>query len=85
LTQCANVTVFRDGNKNDIAEESKITQTGIFGINIHRANSHIVSKLIDKWSAGCQVLNNPQQFNELLNKCKQSGLNKFTYTLLNEF
>jgi hypothetical protein len=85
LTQCANVTVFRDGNRNDIAEESKVTETGIFGINIHRANPNLVSKLIDKWSAGCQVLNNPQQFNELLNKCKQSGLNKFTYTLLNEF
>jgi hypothetical protein len=85
LTQCANVTVFRDGNKNDVAEESKITETGIFGINIHRANPSIVSKFIDKWSAGCQVLNAPKQFNHLLAKCKTSGLNKFTYTLLNEF
>lgn len=85
LTQCKNVTVFRDGNKDNIAEESKVTETGIFGINIHRANEKLVSKLIDKWSAGCQVLNNPQQFNELLTKCKQSGLKQFTYTLLNEF
>lgn len=85
LTQCKNVTVFRDGDKDNIAEESKVTETGIFGINIHRANEKLVSKLIDKWSAGCQVLNNPQQFNELLTKCKQSGLKQFTYTLLNEF
>lgn len=85
LTQCKPITVFRDGNKNNIAEESKVTETGIFGINIHRANEKLVSKLIDKWSAGCQVLNNPQQFNELLAKCKQSGLKTFTYTLLKEF
>jgi len=85
LTQCKNVTVFRDGDKDNIAEETKVTQTGMFGINIHRANEKLVSKLIDRWSAGCQVLNNPQQFNELLTKCKQSGLKQFTYTLLNEF
>lgn len=85
LTQCKNVTVFRDGDKDNIAEETKVTQTGMFGINIHRANEKLVSKLIDRWSAGCQVLNNPQQFNELLTKCKQSGLKHFTYTLLNEF
>jgi hypothetical protein len=85
LTQCKNVTVFRDGDKDNIAEETKVTQTGMFGINIHRANEKLISKLIDKWSAGCQVLNNPQQFNELLTKCKQSGLKTFTYTLLKEF
>ena len=85
LTQCAPVTVFRDGNKNDVAEESSVTETGIFGINIHRANPTMVSKLIDKWSAGCQVLNDPKQFAELLGKCKKSGLKKFTYTLLKEF
>lgn len=85
LTQCAPVTVFRDGNKNDVAEESGTTETGIFGINIHRANPTMVSKLIDKWSAGCQVLNDPKQFAELLGKCKKSGFKKFTYTLLKEF
>lgn len=85
LTQCAPVTVYRDGNKNDVAEESKVTETGIFGINIHRANPSIASKLIDKWSAGCQVLNDPKQFAELLGKCKKSGFKKFTYTLLKEF
>lgn len=85
LTQCKDVTVYRDGDKDNVAEETKVTETGMFGINIHRANPSIVSKLIDKWSAGCQVLNDPKQFNALLAKCKTSGLNKFTYTLLNEF
>jgi len=85
LTQCKPIAVYRDGDRDDIAEESKITETGIFGINIHRANPNIVSKLIDKWSAGCQVLNDPKQFNELLNKCKATKNKTFTYTLLNEF
>jgi hypothetical protein len=30
--------------------------TGLFGINIHRASKWGVSQLIDKWSAGCQVI-----------------------------
>ena len=85
LTQCRPVTVYRDNNKNNIAEVTTTLDTGMFGINIHRANPKLVSKLIDKWSAGCQVLNDPIQFDYLLTKCKQSGLNRFTYTLLNEF
>jgi hypothetical protein len=85
LTQCAPITVYRDGDKDDVAEETKVTETGMFGVNIHRANPSLVSKLIDKWSAGCQVLNDPAEFAALLNKCKKSGFKKFTYTLLKEF
>jgi hypothetical protein len=85
LTQCRPVTVFRDKNLNDIAEETAVVDTGLFGINIHRANDKLISKIIDKWSAGCQVLNNPVEFNELLSLCKASGKNEFTYTLLKEF
>lgn len=85
LTQCKSITVYRDKDKDNLAEETLTLDTGMFGINIHRANTSLVSKLIDKWSAGCQVLNDPKQFNELLNKCKQSKLKTFTYTLLNEF
>ena len=85
LCQRKNVVVYRDGDKDDIAEETKVTETGFFGINIHRANDKLVSKLIDKWSAGCQVLNNPDDFKELLHQAKLSGKKQFTYTLLNEF
>lgn len=85
LTQVKSITVYRDSNKNLIAEESSVEDTGLFGINIHRANPNGISKFIDKWSAGCQVLNNSTEFAELLNKCKSSGLKSFTYTLLKEF
>jgi len=85
LCQRKPVTVYRDGNKNGIAEETAVTDTGLFGINIHRANPSAVSSIIDKWSAGCQVLNDPIDFNFLIKRCKESGLKEFTYTLLKEF
>lgn len=85
LCQRKPVTVYRDGDKDDIAEETKVTQTGLFGINIHRANPSVLSQLIDKYSAGCQVLNNPTDFNYLIKRCQESKLKDFNYTLLKEF
>ena len=68
--------------KDDVAEETSTEQTGLFGINIHRANPSAVSSIIDKWSAGCQVLNDPKQFATLLAACEKSGKGAFTYTLV---
>jgi hypothetical protein len=85
LVQHKVVQVYRDGNKNDIAEEQGVVETGFFGINIHRANTKFASVLIDKWSAGCQVLSNPKDFDKLMRLCDNSGLIHFTYTLLHEF
>lgn len=85
LTQAKPITVYRDNNKNDLAEELGKEDTGMFGINIHHANSSAVSSIIDKWSAGCQVLNDPKQFATLLAACENSGKSAFTYTLLREF
>jgi hypothetical protein len=79
------VTVFRDKNLNDKSEEAATTETGLFGINIHRANAAAISKIIGKWSAGCQVLNNPADFASVLASAKASGRKFFTYTLLKEF
>jgi len=85
LIQCKPITVFRDKDKDAIAEETAVTDTGIFGINIHRANPKWTSKFIDKWSAGCQVMNNPADFKMFIEACEASGLSRFTYTLLREF
>ena len=85
LVQAKPITVYRDANKNDIAEENGKEDTGMFGINIHHANSSAISSIIDKWSAGCQVLNNPKEFATLLAACKASSKSAFTYTLLREF
>jgi len=85
LKQVKPVTVYRDKDLDDKSEETAVTDTGLFGINIHRANEKAISKIIDKWSAGCQVLNNPADFKTLLDSCKESKLKAFTYTLLKEF
>ena len=85
FTQSKPVEVYRDKNLNEIAEVSQTVDKGLFGINIHRANETAISKMIDKWSAGCQVLNNPNDFKKLLQMAEESKLTSFTYTLLNEF
>jgi hypothetical protein len=85
LVQAKAITVFRDKDRDAIAEETATTDTGLFGINIHRANASWTSKFVDKWSAGCQVVNNPADFKLLIEACEASGLGRFTYTLLKEF
>jgi len=54
------------------------------GANIHGANKLAKSTIVGSWSAGCQVLNVWKDKEKLIELCKNSGLNKFTYTLLNE-
>jgi hypothetical protein len=46
------ILIYRDGNKDSKINELNI-QTGLFGINLHRAG---LGSFIDKWSAGCQVV-----------------------------
>ncbi len=52
LLQSKPVIIYRDGNKNTKLDRD-ITQTGMFGINIHTAGWN---NLIDRWSAGCLVV-----------------------------
>jgi len=85
LTQYAPIDVYRDSNKNEIAEVTTNIERGIFGINIHRANPNAISTFVEKWSAGCQVLNNPKEFAQLISMCEESGVKYFTYTLFNEW
>jgi len=85
LVQIRPVTVYRDSDKDLKAEEQGTEDVGMFGINIHRANPSVTSVLIGKWSAGCQVLNNPSDFATLMDRCRRSSKSQFTYTLLKEF
>ncbi len=88
LRQKSNVTVYRDNNRNakyDL-DESK-TETGIFGINIHRATGRAGGKStrIDKWSAGCQVIADNDDWHAFLDICQTSREihgNSFSYTLI---
>lgn len=61
LTQQNPITVIRDFDKDkELDFNSGKEETGVFGINCHRANSNGQSVQIDLWSLGCQVLQNRQ-------------------------
>lgn len=87
LVQCKPVKVYRDKNKDNILDmdENSIDE-GIFGINIHKAGKD--SKIVDNWSAGCQVFANEDDFNAFMELCDNQIRNgkgrTFTYTLLDE-
>lgn len=85
LVQARPFTVWRDKDKDNKAESSLNTDTGMFGINIHRANESMVSKIVGKYSAGCQVINDPVAFNRIIQECKLSGQTVFDYTLFSEW
>lgn len=86
LKQVKPVTVVRDADRDaSLDTVGGKEQTGLFGINIHRASAHHESPLVNNWSAGCQVIAHPNDFNELIAVCKKARLhwgNTFTYTLL---
>jgi hypothetical protein len=77
-----NVTVFRDANRNLLFEES-VTDTGMFGINIHKAGRD--STWVENWSEGCQVFKRVVDFDAFMSICRRAARihgNRFSYTLL---
>jgi hypothetical protein len=77
-----NVTVWRDKNR-DMNFDEIIQDTGMFGINIHKAGT--VSNFVENWSEGCQVFKRTKDFNDfmvLINRAKEIHGNHFTYTLI---
>ena len=86
LVQSKPITVIRDYDRTaklDFMNGKK--DRGMFGINIHHASSNGITKQVDKYSAGCQVFANINEFNEFMSLCeKHMSLhgNSFTYTLI---
>ena len=88
LRQVGDLTVYRDANRDNVLDTVGMPEeTGVFAINIHRANELRPSVQVDKWSAGCQVVRDPDQFQFLLTLCDRAAElygDFFTYTLLTE-
>lgn len=86
LQQQKPVKVYRDADRDEILDMDPATiQEGLFGINIHRAHATHASPLVNKWSAGCQVLADPIHFGFILATAKEAVSrwgNSLTYTLL---
>ena len=88
LEQKKAMTVYRDANRDKFLDTTGVKEdAGNFKTNIHRSNAHRPSTVVGKWSAGCQVLQEPDHFSFLLALCergKEKFGNSFTYTLLEE-
>jgi hypothetical protein len=88
LQQKGPITVYRDANLDETIDTTGVEEdTGIHAINIHRADAHRASSEVGKWSAGCQVFQDPDHFAFLLSLCERARSNfgnSFTYTLLEE-
>ena len=80
------VTVWRDNDKNDVLDMEPGTEdSGYHGINLHKAGSNSTS--VDKWSAGCQVWANADDFAcfmAIVEKSAETYGPQFTYTLIDE-
>lgn len=86
LVQVKPVTVIRDYDRDAILDFGNGTkETGNFGINIHRAESSGSTKYINKYSAGCQVFRDADDFYAFMQLCKYHAQlygNSFSYTLI---
>ncbi len=83
------VKVYRDDNKDQILDhDEEKTASGYYGINIHRSSTREGgSENVGKWSAGCQVFQNPKEYDAFIALCERSAEtygNSFTYTLLED-
>lgn len=88
LVQQRPVTVLRDYDRNATLDFLNGKEdTGLFGINIHHAAEEGTTKTVDRYSAGCQVFANINDFNQFMQLCERHRLlygNEFTYALLDE-
>lgn len=87
LVQRKPLPVYRDNNKDGVIDYTDVIDTGFHGINIHRASSKWKSKLVGKWSAGCQVFANPVEYDKFMFTCQVSADmygEGCTYTLIEE-
>lgn len=86
LVQQKPVTIYRDYNRDAILDFNNGKETtGLYGINIHRASASSPSDAVNKWSAGCQVFQDPndfQHFLKLVDVAESNHGNNFTYTLI---
>lgn len=85
LVQVRPLKVYRDSNRDNVIDtEPSTVVDGIFGINIHRAGKR--STVVEKWSAGCIVFSEDDEFEDFMNICRRQRMeglgDLFTLTLI---
>lgn len=80
------VTVVRDYDRDAVLDFNNGTSyTGWYGINVHRASVEGTTKKVEKYSGGCQVFANADDFAKFMQLCEDHRRlygNVFTYTLI---
>lgn len=88
LVQVKPVIVMRDDDRNALINYAAPTQTGLFGINIHKSTKGKNNEdIIGKDSAGCQVFRNIPDFMDVMRLAQISRRlygNRFSYILIDE-
>ena len=92
LEQIRPMKYVRDNNRDSIVDISLIDKpenhiVGNFKTNIHRAHQTVFQKWVGRYSAGCQVIQRSEDFDEFMGIVELSRIkygNSFTYTLFNE-
>ncbi len=88
LVQIGRLKVIRDYNRDNVLDfnNGKVVN-GLYGINIHHASKHGSTLRVEKYSAGCQVFKNINDFDFFMGLCQKHRKlygNKFTYTLIDK-
>lgn len=88
LKQVGPVTVVRDYNRDAVLDFfNGYEQTGSYAIEIHRAGQRGTTRFVEKYSAGCQVFANAQDYRQFIGLCKIHAKrhgNRFSYTLFDQ-
>lgn len=90
VQQGAKIKIWRDKNKNFQKNKLDPIESGFFGTNIHRASEYKILEKIGKYSAGCQVIQDPADFKRFMemiknsNKYKKNKNSKFSYFLIDK-
>ncbi len=96
LEQVKPMAYVRDNNKDsildfDLYRNSQLREKNIFWdnikSNIHRASQWKIIQLVERYSAACQVVQSPKEYEEFMRLCEKAANewgNSFTYTLFEE-
>lgn len=89
LRQVKPAKFWRDGNKDEHLNYEGEIYNDLIYMNIHKSSSKGQGSVyVERYSAGCQVWQNPKDHERMVELCylqiKNTGYESFTYTLLGE-
>ena len=88
LVQRKPIQVYRDNDKDSELDNANTSPAELIGLDLHRALEFDIAKTVDRFSAGCQVMQVPEDFNYIISLVKlqvkyiKSAI--VSYTLISE-